>query len=379
MVSQTGINSFDSSFWYTPNAADNATKPQIQNPNLTSLPQDTVEIAGKKSTAKKILIGAGIAATIGGIIYCVATGKFSRAKQLAEHIDFKPAKTLEEAINFGKTNFGIKSYEGFTEKDLEILNFTNEGLANIHSKFKGKIQIARKIIYEPVVNSNEVASTIGNYCLSLNKNYFCKINNHIQEKIKDINSIIFCFNEKDREYITKIIKEYEAGKCTTLEQKLNTENILGHAIDKVNYYANPNNALKFVSDNGILTYKGKPFSYTEALKWSPEMKEEFVHAFWKSIKNNPKIKISLDKSEIESAFGFLYHEIGHTNDPHLAHRTKEFLKNPDAVNIAAKVSGYAKTNEDEFIAEVFKKLASGKKLPEDVMKLYKELGGPMVP
>ena len=67
------------------------------------------------SNKAMLRIGAGIvaAATIGILI---AKGNFSQAKQLAEHIDFKKAETLEDAIKFGQEHLGIKNI-----RDLKLL------------------------------------------------------------------------------------------------------------------------------------------------------------------------------------------------------------------------------------------------------------------
>ena len=45
---------------------------------------------------------------------------------------------------------------------------------------------------------------------------------------------------------------------------------------------------------------------------------------------------------------------------------------------AGKVSWYAQTSIGEFVAEVYAKLVSGAKLPDDVMALYKKYNGPML-
>ena len=59
-------------------------------------------------------------------------GKVSKAKQLAEHIEFREAKTFEEAQLFAKENFGINLQ---IDNNVEVANFLNKifvnGISNI--------------------------------------------------------------------------------------------------------------------------------------------------------------------------------------------------------------------------------------------------------
>jgi hypothetical protein len=55
------------------------------------------------------------------------------------------------------------------------------------------------------------------------------------------------------------------------------------------------------------------------------------------------------------------------------------MNNPDKLKTADKISWYAKTNPEEFVAETFSALCAGKKLPDDVMEMYKYYKGPEIP
>ena len=111
-------------------------------------------------------------------------------------------------------------------------------------------------------------------------------------------------------------------------------------------------------------------------------------------KNNIPIEIDAGLGKI-SPFRSLYHEIGHVKDVLCESRPapysfnndfnkypkelKDWLKDENTAKIASSVSSYARTGGPaEFIAETFADLVSGKKLPDDVIALYKKLGGPMV-
>ena len=110
----------------------NKTYPQKDSQKVDKTPtQDTVEIGNKSklSNAKKALLALGAVAT--AVVGAIVTHKVISARQvtqLAEHIDFKPAQTIEEAREFARTHLGIKHYE---LTNLDIANHVNEGLVSL--------------------------------------------------------------------------------------------------------------------------------------------------------------------------------------------------------------------------------------------------------
>ena len=87
---------------------------------------DEVVINGEKkglSKRAKWGIGLGLIAGAAVVVGLILRGKFSKAKeaafQLAEHIDFKKAETVEEARNFAKTHLGIKTIDENIQKVLK--------------------------------------------------------------------------------------------------------------------------------------------------------------------------------------------------------------------------------------------------------------------
>mgnify|MGYP007025928192 FL=1 len=136
--------------------ADSAVSNQQPQPELSN-PVDTVEISGinspkkskeKRSTAAKIgiaalgLIGGFTAIGICGLKH--QTNKLTKLYNekmqlvnLAEHIDFKEAKTVEEGIKFAKDVLKIGEVEGnFT---LDAINYANRGLVEISNANKGHL------------------------------------------------------------------------------------------------------------------------------------------------------------------------------------------------------------------------------------------------
>ncbi len=120
---------------------------QVQQIPTTSV-QQIPKTINKKKLAVGVAAGLGVTAlVVGGLLYKHKIDS-TKIKNLPEHIDFKCGETLEEAIEFGKKNLGIKKYRGFKEADLDVLNWVNEGLVNVNNVTKGKSAMPRKIVYE---------------------------------------------------------------------------------------------------------------------------------------------------------------------------------------------------------------------------------------
>ena len=130
----------------------------FQHHNFVTKPQvvETVQPQKADRLSKKAMLGIGagiVAETTIGIL--LAKGKFSKAIQLAEHIDFKPAKTMDEAIKFAKENLGVKLQIG---DNVEIANFLNETFVNISNKMNGKAVLPQKVKIEALVSQDGIKS-----------------------------------------------------------------------------------------------------------------------------------------------------------------------------------------------------------------------------
>lgn len=179
----------------------NAVSIQPQKPD-EFVKQGEEEKKKKLSTGAKVGIGAGFLATAGLIAFLVMKGKVSEAKQLAEHIEFKPAQTLEEAIKFGKEHLGIKSYEDFGANDLDAINWLNEGFVNVSNRMKGKLRMPKQILFTDdqnilgehslagVVSDSNLPQELKKYSGSffLNKKFFSDpieaVNNDFKKALK---------------------------------------------------------------------------------------------------------------------------------------------------------------------------------------------------
>ena len=133
-----------------------------QTAPVKDYPPDTVEISGKKkglSTGAKWGIGLGLTALVGLGACLISRGRIGTksAKQITEHIDFKEAKNMDEAIKFAQENFGIKLDLG---DNLFAANFINESCVNVSNKMKGKAYFPKKIKFG---NINNNSKAVGGY------------------------------------------------------------------------------------------------------------------------------------------------------------------------------------------------------------------------
>lgn len=297
------------------------------------LTADKLELSAKsaeKKTAKtaKFLIGAGITAAAAGLAFLVYR-KINAPKILPGHIDFKWAETLEEAKKFGKNILGIKKYKGFTEADLDVINWANQGLVHVNNAAKGCAVMPKQIVLGAVGGGDACMNgtgilTIDKDMVHTAKELFLK---HFLAP-KNVSTAL-----KDPKFFTNL-KFYIAQNST-------------------------GNASRYIS----------PFS---------EISHEMGH--WQH-QNNIGSKLynsMLNKGE----------EIYSKNIPRflrrfLESRPKERLTEgielrrlfDSKIDTAAKVSEYAKTTPLEFIAECYSKMADGIKLDADIMELYRKLGG----
>ena len=231
--------------------ADSAVLNQPPKPKLSN-PVDTVEISEinppkkskeKLSTATKVgiaalgLIGGFTAIGICGLKH--QTNKLTKLYNekmqlvnLAEHIDFKEAKTVEEGIKFAKDVLKIGEVEGiFT---LDAINYANRGLVDISNANKGHLFMPKKI-----------------GCKSL-KNAMA----YVQQDVKSPNFGELVINKKyfENESLDKAIKEWlgaskPAVKPTAQRQKFVPECRLDARIKNLTN--------KFLSDPNSLTIAEK--------------------------------------------------------------------------------------------------------------------------
>lgn len=389
---------------------------------------DIVEINSNKSTKtegtestkneglsneKKWGVGIGIAGTIAIAALLIKKNRYSEVKELAENIVFSKATSLEEAIKFGKKNLGIKNYRGFESKDLEVINWINEGLVNTSNKLKGKIRVPKTLHYtaDGILGKDTLAGVITEESYSgyfgVNKTIFDNLEPLLKENINDLEEIIkldsngnfscsILFNIDELRPLAKKIEDFNKNKLKTFDEKVdllqelyNLKNecnaINNSPLLKIKNLLENENLLNIMKNNNLETN----LQTIEKLPLDEQSKllEKFLNC---AKDNNVRIYFKHTKGD---RFEILYHEMGHLQDDVVRPKAsgkfknpkdypnelKEWLDNKEYQQLASAVSDYSCSGPREFIAETFAALISGKKLSQDVLNLYKKMNGPFIP
>ena len=412
------------------------------SPKLPAMTQDTTSFTTKapeveekkKNNAKKwgILAGAALAVTVAGLII---RGRLKAATQLAEHIDFTPAKTMEEAKEFAKKHLKIEKFD--TANDLDMANWVNEGLVNINNKYKGTGHIPKEV--RPVPDElketpKNVSATMsarlgkGFYMepiLTVNVDFFNNAHKFIDKRLKDFGFKVIPRKDGCHELAMHMLPFFNKDK--QLDIMLLSEKFVNGKASKMDivalnksfndYYAyshflaeNPMTIINDVySQKGVVDLLKKhmkqgSFKSVEELGKMTN-KEQVDYLFEASdaltglpFNQHPSSKILASK---RSVFDTLYHEEGHLfhhkntildyEDMHVVYNkqtgkpdkigalAKGFLESKEEQFIASTVSRYAKSSPLEFVAEVYARMLNGEKFGDDVMNLYNKYKGPVLP
>lgn len=375
------------------------TTPKAINNNLKQDSfESSVERQKKKGLTKlqKWGIALGTTATLGVVAFCALRGRFNISKQLAEHIDFQEAKTIEEAIEFGKKHLGIKSYKGFGEKDLEVINWFNEGLVNTSNAMKGKLNGPNRIVYRSFGEDYTIAAVnkIGDF--DINKDYFDNLDDLLNKTISMYEKKLNKFDESKILSLRENVAKFKEGKISTLKDKLALLKNFGYINTQINQGPIKNileimkneKARNLLVEKGVIQSDGK---YLLGNSYLIDLTEEGLKEVDPHLRSVIEADL-LSRSEYkfnfkeQSPFRSIYHELGHLQDTYtpygknitgkqsFADKLKNWENNAD-FGIALEVSDYASTSPSEFVAEVFAELMSGNKLSDEVMKLYAKYKG----
>lgn len=174
-------------------------------------------------------------------------GKVFSPAKFSEHVNFTPAKTMSEAVEFAKTNFGIKVFD--FKDDLAMANWVNSGLTKFNNRFKGKVNIPPIFRWAKDSEIQEKKKQWGEFFVAWT-DAFCKMSN---------NSVIFNPNTIG----AKIGFMQGAGKNT--HDVLNHE--LGHYLHSLNI-SFFDEALGCLADRKISAFKNNKSQQAIAAKIS---------------------------------------------------------------------------------------------------------------
>ena len=337
----------------------------------TQIPADRVEINGKKkglSTTQKCGIGLAVAGTLTAAALLIK-GRAGAASKLAEHIDFAPAKTIEEAKTFAREKLGVAVTD---EMSLDVLNYVNESLCFLRNKSPKNFSI--KWVESKGVSGGYDPESFAQ-CAKMNDRQIFGINLS-KNYIKNIDKILTEF----------INGEVERGALVNINGKLQY-NELSRKMDvssEISELAN-----KFRQNPTSLTFKEKVKLHLGL----GEIGETTDRLYLETNGDMTKLKDTVNV--VINEFHPVIHEQGH-----ILHHKKISQKDFDLfdklevlkqkglstskydeftdkyLHTAQKVSDYAKASPAEFVAEVYAKSLSGVKFDKDVLDLYARYGGP---
>lgn len=415
----------------------NQATPSNQNTNTgyatQPYTQDSVEINGKKkglSNGQKWGIGVGIAAALAATALLLH-GKVGAAQEevtkLAEHIDFTPAKTTQEAIEFAKTKLGVKNYDD--KMPLDVMNWVNEGLTNINNVRKGKAKLFDTIAYVPQDKEslacmvNDITVPKYGAILNINKKTCENLGEYLKTYIQNDLDDNILYKNKDGKLA--LYPFYHCGEVSdNLLKNLNkfNENPESFSLmDKVKLYED------YISmGSAIDGFYDAPYAKLQQLLKSERIQETLLaHSKLPDLKQIEKLSTDQQTNVLVDVvntclysgddiclsypsgdiFKTIYHETGHLE--HLvkigkdkfssmpkpeecierfgkvSDITNDFINSKEKQQTANRVSNYAPESPLEFVAEVYRKLINKAlggdvQIPDDVMKLYNEYGGPAI-
>lgn len=335
--------------------------------NFTSQP-DTFEKSTKSDSKKgmsngtKYVLGGLALAGLSALVYFATKGKVGKGsvKAAVEHVDYTPAKSIDEAKKFAKDKLGVNYYD---IDDVDVINCLNEWLVGIHNKCK----ILDKYSYPKYIANSDLEQGAlacmydGVLEVSHRDGYLMGIN---MSMIKDFDKFLdFIFKD------AKVIQRSTDGKYQIIDEVYDTE-FVRNFLNRVN------------------KYNSKTTTFKEKLSIVTDLKR---------LEDAKIVNCKIKESNI-SDFYCLNHELGHLRHQGSSTNfnamkkiaefeelgetpskiTKEFINNKDIQYTAGQVSEYAKESPAEFVAETFAGLVSGKNFSDDVMALYRKYGGPSI-
>ncbi len=245
-------------------------------------------------------------------------------KELPEKLEFKEAKTLDEAIKFAKETLGIEKID--KNITLDAMNFANRGIVDVSNANKGHLFVPKTLKFadkgekfiaavEQDIKSNDFGSLI------INKDFFSHeaLNNKINKTflLKDGNKVFSGTNPNiywndikacyvpTHGYIKDLQKFYKSPDSLTINQKRNLywgyQNALNHS--KINCNYTPEKFYKLaIEQNGKQKYTLQEFK-----AFSLEKQKEIL----KQTLDKQPIIINLEQN---SGIKTIYHEMGHLQD-----------------------------------------------------------------
>ena len=321
----------------------------------------------KKMSKGKIAAIAGGVLAIGGIITAIV---LSRGKKGTKSIEqalepFKAASTVEEAKAYAKDKLGVHIID---DMNLDVLNYMNEGLYELRSKFPKEFKISF-VQYRKMSEGDDDVFMQGIKYIS-----------------KDNGEAVYgiCVNP---DFVSKTDGYINAA----INNMLSEGSLVDDGVIKASgYFAHTNIQEEIVQLINKFRSSPKSISFTDKMKINMGTGEfsQYMDNLW--LRNGGSIPDNIEGTIniTYSPFHAIFHEQGHIlneiNDPEkfrllfdssVANTKYYDFRDPKKFVTALKVTNYAVTNPAEFVAEVYTKNRIGVKFDDDVISLYDSYGG----
>lgn len=381
-------------------------KLELNNPNKQGLSKNA-----------KLGIGAVAVIGLGALAYVLTKGKLGskQVQQLAEHIEFKEAKSMEEAIKFAKEHLGITKFD--VGNDLEMANWVNNGLTKVSNKYKGKAPIPTIVetypeeLYQKAIKEGksiamaDINAHTGR--MRVNTHYFNDAKKTIQKCMDAMEikigkpdakgNVNFQFgmlpfmNMKKQTDLMPLLEKVANGKATKMEivtcemaidDMLHYQNLLYEQPELIYSHVLKSNKLQSIfgakKDLNVLSLdKFKTLTKEKQIDYLYNLNDEVIKGKTGDdlLSVFSEIRIADRRPDVHHVID---HEMGHAL--HLqsigtsAYKKKHLLTDTEK-NVATTISDYATTNSHEFVAEVHAEIMKGHTVSQEVMDLYKKYGG----
>ena len=253
-----------------------------------------------------------------------------KKQNLSRHIEFKEARTIDEAKAYAKNNLGVK----MNIKDLEYANLCNEAFTNVSNVFGGNVHFPKKIKTGHIFMPN----ALGMYKQTAFSSSITIDKNKIEKRISDLDEFLRYYTYEDltstnygegyEDFCELLKKAYKAKYSLTTFEKLALATSIGNIQQ--------------------ILYQG---------------------ARCDSYGRNDYGNVYVDK------FALVYHELGHCFDLKSSSDIKAFfkvLRNGGAELKNKILPEYSKSKPSEFVAEIFAGLVQGKTFDNNIMNLFRK-------
>ena len=334
--------------------------------------------------------------------------KTNKARKTFEKIEFQPAKTIEEALEYSR-KLGIQQFDLGENQTLEVLNYLNEGFTRFRNIHLGLAQVPARVCFQPAQKGNLMSANPFFKLFNVNQNVYgiSNIDSSIKRQLDDILDY-FCditpdgidippyySSQVEIDYLKKMIDRYRLNPETfDYGQKVELFTMLeDFSYNLAECFVEPKRFAK------RLFSKSSVFS-----QCNPEEKQKYLNEILAAPSRQKAISTLCsalgeyqDSFQLQTSnkkFTTLFHEMGHLQDyfhdrvsakgkfaseEMYPEALRKWLDDEEKQGIAFSISNYATSGPGEFIAETYSKFLTGEEVPKAARELYIQMQGPKIP